>query len=190
MWTSINKKLYFLISTFLVVGIVLGIVFVLMQDEATKEILFLNINESIQKFSAYKINLMGIHLMTLSSLLVLSIFIIGGPLIIFFLFYNGFTIGFIICNLTLIFGIKGLLYALIYIIITRGVYLVLINLLITKLFKIIKNVINKVIKKEKNNNLVFYIEQSLIIIGIIFINDIILYFLGNKLMNLFHFLLI
>ena len=45
MWTSLNKKLYVFMSIILVIGFIIGIVFVVLLDEATKEILFLNINE-------------------------------------------------------------------------------------------------------------------------------------------------
>ena len=100
MWTSLNKKLYVFMSIILVIGFIVGIVFVVLLDEATKEILFLNINEVLQNFSYVNTNDLIIHLVILSSLLILSMFLIGGPLVLFFMFYNGFSIGFIICSLT------------------------------------------------------------------------------------------
>ena len=48
MWTSLSKKLYLFMSIVLVIGIITGVVFVIMLDEATKEILFLNINNFLQ----------------------------------------------------------------------------------------------------------------------------------------------
>ena len=45
MWTSLNKKIYLLLVSILTIGIICGIVFVIMLDESTKEIVFLNINE-------------------------------------------------------------------------------------------------------------------------------------------------
>ena len=50
MWTSISKKMYVFMLIILIIGIITGIVFVIMLDEATKEILFLNINEFLQNF--------------------------------------------------------------------------------------------------------------------------------------------
>ena len=56
MWTSISKKMYVFMLIILIIGIITGIVFVIMLDEATKEILFLNINEFLQNFSNTNIN--------------------------------------------------------------------------------------------------------------------------------------
>ena len=87
MWTSISKKMYVFMLIILIIGIMTGIVFVIMLDEATKEILFLNINEFLQNFSNTNINSGLMHLVILSSLLILSIFLVGGPLLIFYMFY-------------------------------------------------------------------------------------------------------
>ena len=80
MWTSLNKKIYLLLVSILTIGIICGIVFVIMLDESTKEIVFLNINDT-------NINSLILHLICISSILVLSIFLLGGPIIIFYLFY-------------------------------------------------------------------------------------------------------
>ena len=125
MWTSLSKKLYLFMSIVLVIGIITGVVFVIMLDEATKEILFLNINNFLQSFGASNISILVQHLVILSTLLILSIFLIGGPLVIFFMFYNGFTIGFIISSITCIFGIKGMLFGVLYVIVSKLVFVVL-----------------------------------------------------------------
>ena len=86
MWTSINKRLYIFMSVLLLIGVVVGIVFVVTLDESTKEILFLNINEMIQ--SNIKLNNILLHFISLASLFILSIFVIGAPLDIFFIILN------------------------------------------------------------------------------------------------------
>ena len=142
MWTSLNKKVFIFISIILLIGIISGILFLIFLNEASKELIFLNINEYIQNLNNYKINNIFMDTIILSSLLILSIFIIGIPLSIFFIFFNGFSIGFIISSLSSIFGFKGLIYSIIHIIINKFVFL-------------------------------FF-----------------LYFFGNKIMNLFNFLII
>ena len=190
MWTSLNKKLYVFMSIILVVGLITGIVFVALLDEATKEILFLNINEVLQNFSHVNTSSMIIHLVILSSLLILSMFLIGGPLVLFFMFYNGFSVGFIVSSLTCIFGIKGILYGSIYVIIYKLLFLVMLIIFSVNLFKIIKYVIDGIVNKKSNKeSLVVFIKRSIIFIGIILILDIILYFVGGKLVNLFNFLI-
>ncbi len=190
MWTSLSKKMYIFLSIILVIGIITGVVFVIMLDEATKEILFLNINEFLQNFSNMSINSGIIHLIMLSSLLILSVFLIGGPLVLFFMFYNGFSIGFIISSLTCIFGIKGILYGVIYVIISKLVYVVLLILFSVNLFKIVRCIIDLIVYKKSNKeSIIIFIKRSVVFIGMILLDDIILLFCGGKLVNLFNFLI-
>ena len=190
MWTSISKKMYVFMLVILIIAIITGIVFVIMLDEATKEILFLNINEFLQNFSNTNINGGLMHLVILSSLLILSIFLVGGPLLIFYMFYNGFSIGFVVSSITYIFGIKGMLYGSIYILISRLVYIIVLIIFNVNLFKIIKcNIDSLVYKKSNKESLSVFYKRSIVFIGIILINDVILYFGGGKLVNLFNFLI-
>lgn len=190
MWTSISKKMYVFMLIILIIGIITGIVFVIMLDEATKEIVFLNINEFLQNFSNTNINSGLMHLVILSSLLILSIFLVGGPLLIFYMFYNGFSIGFVVSSITYIFGIKGMLYGSIYILISRLVYIIVLIIFNVNLFKIIKcNIDSLVYKKSNKESLSVFYKRSIVFIGIILINDVILYFGGGKLVNLFNFLI-
>lgn len=190
MWTSLSKKLYLFMSIVLVIGIITGVVFVIMLDEATKEILFLNINNFLQSFDESNISILVQHLVILSTLLILSIFLIGGPLVIFFMFYNGFTIGFIISSITCIFGIKGMLFGVLYVIVSKLVFVVLFIIFSVNLFKIVKCVIDYLVYKKSNKeSLVMFMKRSIVFIGIIMINDIILYFGGVKLINIFNFLI-
>ena len=190
MWTSLSKKLYLFMGIVLVIGIITGVVFVIMLDEATKEILFLNINNFLQSFAASNISILVQHLVILSTLLILSIFLIGGPLVIFFMFYNGFTIGFIISSITCIFGIKGMLFGVLYVIISKLVFIVLFIIFSVNLFKIVKCVIDYLVYKKSNKeSLVMFMKRSIVFIGIIMLSDIILYFGGVKLINIFNFLI-
>lgn len=190
MWTSLSKQLYLFMGIVLVIGIITGVVFVLMLDEATKEILFLNINNFLQSFDASNISVLVQHLVILSTLLILSIFLIGGPLVIFFMFYNGFTIGFIISSITCIFGIKGMLFGVLYVIVSKLVFVVLFIIFSVNLFKIVKCVIDYLVYKKSNKeSLVMFMKRSIVFIGIIMISDIILYFGGVKLINIFNFLI-
>ena len=190
MWTSLSKKLYLFMGIVLVIGIITGVVFVLMLDEATKEILFLNINNFLQSFDASNISILMQHLVILSTLLILSIFLIGGPLVIFFMFYNGFTIGFIISSITCIFGIKGMLFGVLYVIVSKLVFVVLFIIFSVNLFKIVKCVIDYLVYKKSNKeSIIMFMKRSIVFIGIIMISDIILYFGGVKLINIFNFLI-
>ena len=128
----------------------------------------------------------------LSSLLILSIFIIGIPLSIFFIFFNGFSIGFIISSLSSIFGFKGLIYSIIHIIINKFVFLFFLYFLFLAMYKIVLLLIKYWVHKEKINKdeIIHLFKKIILCLLIIIIYDLILYFLGNKIMNLFNFLII
>ena len=128
--------------------------------------------------------------MILSSLLILSIFIVGSPLVIFFMFYNGFVIGFSVASLTCIFGLKGLLFGSIYVLVSKGLFLIMLFILSTTYLKISKNIIEKIIYKNKGiDTIVILIEKVILCIFIVLIIDVMVYFGGAKLINIFNFLI-
>ncbi len=191
MWTSLNKKICLFFSIIFTIGIIIGFIFLIYLEESSKELISLNINEWLQSLSTSHINSILEHIIILSTLAILSIFVIGLPLIIFFVFYNGFSIGFLLMSLIEIFGVKGLIYGLIYLIITKGIYLFFLTIFILALIKIIILIIKRLIWHQKMNKnlLVTYCKRILICIGVIILSDIILYFGGTKLISIFNFLL-
>ena len=191
MWTSLNKKICLFFSIIFTIGIIIGFIFLIYLEESSKELISLNINEWLQSLSTSHINSILEHIIILSTLAILSIFVIGLPLIIFFVFYNGFSIGFLLMSLIEIVGVKGLIYGLIYLIITKGIYLFFLTIFILALIKIIILIIKRLIWHQKMNKnlLVTYCKRILICIGVIILSDIILYFGGTKLISIFNFLL-
>lgn len=164
MWTSLNKKICLFFSIIFTIGIIIGFIFLIYLEESSKELISLNINEWLQSLSTSHINSILEHIIILSTLAILSIFVIGLPLIIFFVFYNGFSIGFLLMSLIEIFGVKGLIYGLIYLIITKGVYLFFLTIFILALIKIIILIIKRLIWHQKMNKnlLVTYCKRILI----------------------------
>ncbi len=191
MRTSLNKKIYLFLGIILIIGILLGIIFLIYLDEASKELILLNINEWLQGINDSHINNIIPHIVISSSLFILSLFIIGIPFVLFFVFYNGFSIGFMLTSLINIFGIKGLLYGIVYILITKGIYFFFLSIFIISLIKITYYFIKRIFFGEKINKdtLSLLLKRVFICIGVILISDIILYFGGAKLINIFKFLL-
>ena len=192
MWTSLNKKVFIFLSIILAIGIISGILFLIFLNEASKELIFLNINEYIQNINNYKINNIFMDIIILSSIIILSIFIIGIPISIFFVFFNGFSIGFIISSLSSIFGFKGLIYSIIHVIINKFIFLFFLYFLLLALYKITLILIKYWEKKKKINKdeLMHLFKKIVLCLLIILIYDLVLYFFGNKIINLFNFLLI
>ena len=192
MWTSLSKKYYLFLMIIFAIGIILGFIFLIYLDESSKDLIFLNINDWLQNLENTNINNIISHILILSSLFILSLFIVGLPLVLFFPFYNGFGLGFTLMTLIDIFGIKGLLYGLIYIIITKGLFLFFSFIFIISLLKINILVFKRIFHSQKisKDNLSLLLKRSLICIAIILLGDIIIYFGGTKLITLFNFLLI
>ncbi len=191
MWTSLNKKVFLFISVLLVIGIISGILFLVFLNEASQEIIFLNINDYLQNLNNFTFNNLFMDITILSSLIILSIFIIGIPITIFFLFFNGFSLGFVIASLSTIFGFKGFIYSLIYLIINKFVYLFFMYFLCLALFKIVLITLKCFIHKEKINRdeIIHLLKKIGLCLIIILIYDLILYFFGSKLLGLFNFLI-
>lgn len=160
-------------------------------DEANKEIVLTNINEWLINLKNIKINYIFSHILVLSLFLVISFFILGMPIYLFYIFYNGFSLGFIIASLGSIFGLKGYLFSLIYIIITKGLFLFWSFFYFTYLFRIGENCFwgylkNKNYRKDK---LEITVKKSLVFLSFIIISDIFIYFLGGNMLNIFKFLI-
>ena len=190
MGTSLIKKIYLLIIAFLVIGVICGIIFLNIASEDAKEIIFLNINNYILNMSNNHVNNILLHLIVLSSLVISSFFIIGIPISMFYLFYNGFSIGFIVSSFINIFGINGFIYGLIYVIITKGLFIILCSILTIYLIKISKLIIDKVVNKISIKDKIYYLLiKCIIIIGIVLLIDVLLYFFGIPILNIFKFLL-
>ena len=191
MWTSNIKKIYAFYSVISIIGLILGLVFLISMNEANKEIIFLNINEWIQNIESGHINNIITHVVILSSLFILSLIIIGLPLNLFLNLYNGFSIGFIIITLTNLFKIKGFFYSIIYIIITKAIYIFFSFILTASNSKYCLVNIKTFLKTFKFNKeqLTILCQKNLLCIGIIICYDMFLYFVGSKILTIFNFLI-
>lgn len=165
----------------LIVSIVFGSIYYLLQSSDIKSII-VNSLENIGDYSP-KFNIV-FHLTILSLILILTISIIGIPLIIFYLFYEGFSLGFLFTGIINYLGLKGLLNGFIFIFFNKFIYIAcliyLLYLSINYFFQI-KHRLSKDIIMSK------YLKRFIIVFIIIVINDIIIYFLTPKILSLFIF---
>lgn len=177
----------FLLMLFLI-SFFIGIYLYLVQDTSVKSGISLEVANMIDQLNVTNQNNIIFHILLLSSLTILSIFVIGLPFLLFYYFYEGISIGFLIASFGKYLGIKGVVWGSIF---------VLVNKLIFLLFVIVLSIytINYVLKIIKKNNIyrnvliINHLYRSGIILFLIIINDIILYFGGNKIINLFSFVI-
>lgn len=187
MRTSFNKKFILFLLVLFVMGIITGLGYFNFFNADLKSTITTSFHNFILNINEIKINNIIPHGLFISFLIITSFLVIGLPICLFYLFYNGFLVGFVIRSFTFIKGFKGFIFSLVYLLITKVIYLFFLFLLIMTLIKLSIKIIRKDnFKKEK----IFILsKRSLLCFIIIFLNDLFLYFGGGKILNIFNFLI-
>lgn len=177
----------FLIMLF-VIGIFIGVYAYLIQDTNTKNAINLELTSLLSNLANVKQNSIINHFITISLMIILSLSVIGLPLVLFYYFYEGISIGFLITSFIKYKKFKGFTYSLIFTGISKLIYIAILTYFLVQslnyAFKILKN-----IKENKKDLIIHQLIKCAFTIGICFINDIILYFIGNKLASIFTFII-
>lgn len=177
----------FLLMLF-VIGIFIGVYAYLIQDTNTKNAINLELTSLLSNLANVKQNSIIYHFITISLMIILSLSVIGLPLVLFYYFYEGISIGFLITSFIKYKKFKGFTYSLIFTGISKLLYITILTYFLVQslnyAFKILKN-----IKENKKDLIICQLIKCAFTIGICIINDIILYFIGNKLANIFTFII-
>ena len=189
--TSSNKHIIKFLLSLLIVGILVGIYIYLKQPTLIKTSVINELSILKDLLKTTHQNNFIYHLLLLSIIIFLSIIILGFPIILFYLFYEGVSIGFLITGFFHYQKVSGLLYSLIFILINKLIiYICLIYILINTI-----NYSKKVILSIKRKDYKIYeylfthIVRMIFVSLVIFAYDIFIYFFGNKIMAYFIFLL-
>lgn len=183
-----NKKYLLFVLVVLVIGFLTGIIFFLMQNSDVKS----EIINSLSQSSNYHYNAIMKDLIVCSILLVLSFFVIGLPLSIFYLFYEGLSLGFMLITFLMTYSFKGLIYMHIYILLNKLIPLILMIFFVQKLINIGRLVIGFIIYRKDNyikEKIILNFKNSLYILIFILIFNIISYFGSPVILKNLSFLL-
>jgi len=179
-----NKKYLKQILFLLVIGFIIG--FILTKKLELNEVL-----EQIKNIAEYlnnnKINLIGSHITIISTIFLASLTIIGLILFPLNIIYEGICISFNIFTFTKVFKFNGFIYSLIYNILIKGVYIILLMIIFKKLLAVLKIIFSKNEKIEKKTTIIKKLKQIIIYFGLILLNDIIIYLFGSKILSLLLF---
>ncbi len=130
-----TQKLFIKLIILVIISIILGILYMAILSKSNKELInttltnfFTEINKGKIDYTSSFIN--SISTYTLSGLLIwiLGISIIGIPLILIFIFYKSFIVGFSLTSLIYFYKVKGLIASFIYLIpliLGLGVFIIL-----------------------------------------------------------------
>ncbi len=180
------------ILTLLICGLLFGIIYFNLQNDLNKSLITEKISDFANIIKTTNQNMILNHLLIIIILMFLAYSIIGMPLILFYLFYESTSIGFFLASIFSIYKIKGLLFGIIFIIISKLPFILFLIYISYIALKITKKLLRVLIFKENDSlyqllkNL--FLKLAIAIITIL-IYDLFLYFFANKILKLFLFLL-
>lgn len=183
-----NKKYLTFVVTIIGIGLLFGVIYYHFLESSVQE----NIILTLSNFTNFEYNAILKDLIIMSLTLVLSFIVIGTPLSIFYLFYESFSIGFLINIFFAAYKLKGLLYIILYLIINKLLTIILIIFFIRKIINISRLIIGLIIYKNDNiikNKLIINFKNSLYIIIFTLIINSILYFISPYITEYLSFLL-
>lgn len=186
-WIRINKSKIEFVIVLALLGLISGILLYVNQSIEVKEGVISKVTELIKTISTTNQNNILYHVSLLSILIILSLVIIGTPIIMFYYFYEFASIGYVLAAFYQYKKINGILFGSIFIVVNKILFLAILTYFLISSIIYTKKLINN-LKRPKNDIIINQLLKGFFILSIIFINDIILYFIGNKIISVFLFM--
>ena len=187
-WLKSNRSIIKFLLMLFITSILVGIYLYLSKEKLIRESINTELIKMINNLDITRQNNILNHLLIMIVLSVLSLTIIGLPIILIYFFYEGVSIGFLLSSFINYSPIKGLLFGTIFIIISKIIYITILIYLLTNTLKYTKNFLKR-LKMAKNELIINQVIKISFCTTITLINDIILYFIGNKIITIFKFIL-
>lgn len=182
-----KKYLFLFFSVLLLFGFIIGLLLGISNIDILRE----SVTYYAENIQNRSYNYLFIHFFILVIGLGTSFVGLGIPILCTLLFYEGLSFGFIISIFSVTCGIGGFLFSLLFLIITKVIYLFLFLLFFLKCIEIARKMIGKFIYKTEFPHIVIsLLKASILFICFIFINDLVVLFLGNKILPIFGFLIV
>jgi len=183
-----NKKYLIFAVLIVAIGLISGLLYYNFLSDEIKNVIV----KTLTSYDNFRYNYIVKDLIVMSMILILSFFVIGVPFGIFFLFYETFSIGFLINIFFSSFGFSGFVYILIYLIVNKIITLILIIIYIQKTTNIGRLIIGNLIYKNDKiikDKLIYNFKSCLYIIIFVLAINIVLYFLSPFIFKYLSFLL-
>jgi len=187
-WLKSNRSIIKFLVMLFITSILVGIYLYLSKEKLIKESINTELIKMINNLDITRQNNILNHLLIMIVISVLSLTIIGLPVILIYFLYEGVSIGFLLSSFINYSPIKGMLFGTIFIIISKIIYITILIYLLTNTLKYTKSFLKR-LKTTKNELIINQVIKILFCITITLINDIILYFIGNKIITIFKFIL-
>lgn len=183
-----HKNYLLFVVIILAIGILIGILYYQFLNQSMKD----SIISTLKTYQAFNYNNTLKDLIIMSLLLITSFFVIGLPLGLFYLFYEGVSLGFLLNIFYVTYNFKGILYFLIHFFINKLLILILLIFFIKRIINISRYTIGYLIYKHDTSlkeKIFNNFKKSLYTIMIVLVINIILYFLSPIIFNNLQFLL-
>ena len=183
-----HQKYLFFVLFIIIIGFSCGLIYFLIQDNTIKNDIITSLNNSF----SLKYNAILKDLISLSIILVLSFFVIGLPLGLFYLFYESLSVGFMLLSFLYAYSFKGFIFFLFYFLINKLLFFILLIFYLRKIINIARLTIGLIIYRQDNvtkEKLIQNFIKALFITIFILIIDIILYFVTPFIFTYFSFLI-
>ena len=187
-WLKSNRSIIKFLLMLFITSILVGIYLYLSKEKLIRESINTELIKMINNLDITRQNNILNHLLIMIVLSVLSLTIIGLPIILIYFLYEGISIGFLLSSFINYSPIKGMLFGTIFIIISKIIYITILIYLLTNTLKYTKNFLKR-LKTTKNELIINQVIKISFCTTITLINDIILYFIGNKIITIFKFIL-
>lgn len=187
-WLKSNRSIIKFLLMLFITSILVGIYLYLSKEKLIRESINTELIKMINNLDITRQNNILNHLLIMIVLSVLSLTIIGLPIILIYFLYEGVSIGFLLSSFINYSPIKGMLFGTIFIIISKIIYITILIYLLINTLKYTKNFLKR-LKKAKNELIINQVIKISFCTTITLINDIILYFIGNKIITIFKFIL-
>ena len=187
-WLKSNRSIIKFLLMLFITSILVGIYLYLSKEKLIRESINTELIKMINNLDITRQNNILNHLLIMIVLSVLSLTIIGLPIILIYFLYEGVSIGFLLSSFINYSPIKGMLFGTIFIIISKIIYITILIYLLTNTLKYTKNFLKR-LKMAKNELIINQVTKISFCTTITLINDIILYFIGNKIITIFKFIL-
>lgn len=178
-----NFLVKFVVALFLI-GILIGFAFYFVY----KPDLMSPIEDFKGLITSTRQNVFLLNIGIISLIFVLSISLIGLPILLFYIFYEGASIGFT-CGLFLnIFHIKGLIFYIIFIIIAKLLFILIMIYFSILSIRYSLNFLDSIISKNRENlykTIVYHFYRYLVVLFLVFINCLLVFLLSNKIISVF-----
>ncbi len=187
-WIRSNINTLRFILSLAIVSVIVGIILYNNQALELKNSIIQELGNINNQISSTNQNNILFHLAILSILTVLSLIIIGSPITIAYYFYEFVSIGFLLSSMFSYKKLNGLLFGSIFVIFNKMLFLILLSYFLINMINYTKKYI-KGLKLSKKDLIINYLYKCFFVILTVLINDVIIYYLGNKLTSIFLFLL-